>query len=249
MTSPGLSPSRHGRRRRQFTLSSSSIIILATFLFFNCFDTIQAHLVDPRLRSFVIAQGTQGEVITETSALSGEKYVCVFSYAVRDKNDKVALPPSQPTPAIQVPQTQQVAPTLADPMVIVRQLAQKPCVKRTEAYWTYEICFGSGAIAQYHGHDIYRISTAFAPTPITQDNAISVTKGQTCEAKPSIQRSATIRLRCSKKATDPILFSLAETSVCVYLFDVATDLVCGDPRFPVIDDAVLSASQGRAQVC
>jgi len=103
-------------------------------------------------------------------------------------------------------------------------------VQITAEYWSYEICFGR-SVRQFRGDDSYLLGADVSMVERSQ----VYTNGHECSALPNRpSRKTVVRLGCQEGAVTPRIASIQESSMCVYDMIIATNRVCGDPTFPLV---------------
>ncbi|OQR99061.1 hypothetical protein ACHHYP_07348 [Achlya hypogyna] len=131
------------------------------------------------------------------------------------------------------------------------------CIKRTEGWWTYEVCFGD-KISQYHREQTGEITAEFslgrwssaANDALQSNHQAMLTEfmdgthdkeqpayeevydsGTPCDAVDRT-RSTRLLMFCPLLKSQPAyIISVQETSTCTYTIKVATPSVCGHPHF------------------
>ena len=234
-------------------LRAVGVGLIAGLLLALLLGLADGHVMDPRVRSFIVSQSETSQFTTKATALSGEDYTCSFKYQVTGTDGKPPAPPKPPTP----PPAPAVAPPAASAggrltdLSLMALVSRWPCVRRTEGYWTYEVCFDKGKVIQFNGPDVYTLATQYSDPQggLRGSTALTGINGQACEARKDFKRQVKLNLHCSRSPqakTTPVLYSIQETATCVYAFEIATDAVCGDARFPVVHDSALHAAAAPA---
>jgi len=184
-----------------------------------------AQTSDARVKSFMILVTDSNSQSAETSITlmkGGGKATCTFTYQTSPLAEVVPVEP-EPTPSKKQVAAQSVFKDL-----------QGQCATHQSDYWTYEVCVGR-SVRQFRADDSYMLGNDASFN--SKDNVQVYSNGHTCDALPNRPaRKTTVRLACQESAKAIRIASIHETSMCVYDLTLATNKVCGDSAYSVINN-------------